>query len=1478
MKKLGILLAFVVFALQVNAGFISGSYTGNGGASKSITGLGFKPEVVLVKGGGMQSAWISTSTMTAGYAKILTAPNDVDAPSTGMINSLDNDGFTVGASALANANGVVYYYTAFDDSDGKITVGSFTPNLCAATWGQWDWYQTGTLVHYNGVNYKALVSGNNFQPNTNPTKWANVGTCSTFNTNINVGYRPKMVWVIGEGTTNQWDQISPAQFTFDGPNSSKASHFTQGATVPNETKIINDHTATGFSVRPVSLAGAHDGPANGVKYNYVTFAPYAATTVSSYVGVGWPGKTVALSSPQFIMIKDVAGGQNPWFKTCAMPSGSSYKFTDAADATAIKNLTSTGFELGAHGEVNGVGPSFEYFALSGTSCGNGATGCGDVTLAASIPNQCVGSGTLELNNYNGTSAAGTWSISAAPAGSAATVSAGHTFNFNNTIAGSYTVRHTLTTVGAGCTAFAEKTFSINAKPVASISNQTICAGATATFDAGAGFSSYSWNTGATSRTISATTAGTYTATVTNANGCSASASATLTVNAKPAIALSNQTICAGATATFDAGAGFSSYSWNTGATSQSISATTPGTYTATVTNENGCSTSASADLTVIAAPIVSLASQTICIGTSTTFDAGAGYSSYSWSTGATTQSITVSAAGTYTVTVSNAVGCGASASATLTTVTNQTSGGGSTAGIVSGSYIGNGGASNPITGLGFKPEVVLVKSSGQQSAWMATSTMTPGYAKVLAAGEDVNAPSTGKIASLDADGFTVASSDQANAAGVTYYYTAFDEQSGMVKLGTFTPNDCYAAWVSTSQYNAGQVVSEGGVNYKALAWTAAGFQPSTNPSVWQNVGSCSAFNTNINLGYTPKMLWLIGEGTTNQWDQISPAQFMFDGVNRDKVSHFTQGGAVDGMYKVINALTPTGFSTLPVKFAGASTGGPAAGVKYNYVAFAPSAALSLGTYTGSGWSGKTIAPGASQFVMIKDIAGGQNTWFKTSAMPADLSWKFVGGSDNSSIKNFTANGIDLGVNGEVNGVGPSYEYFVIGGGSGSGNGTSCGGTLVDIPNQCKNTATLDLNNFNGNAEAGTWSITTAPVGSTATISSGHILNFANALSGSYTVRHTVTSTGAYAEKSFAINSNPQVSATAVASSAAQCNGSATLTPSGGVSPYTYVWSGSTQTSASATGLCVGNYIATVTDVNGCTATSNVTIPLGNGTTCDFTVTPTVVQPSCGQKADGSIVLTIGGNSNLTYEWNKGSSAKDVNPASAKIYSVLVQSATCKENLSFDVKAVASVCPGGVCSTTATLSLSQTTAASCPTKCDGQITATVSGITPTKYVWGGTETTVPTFSAACGKTYTVQAIDANKCFVEKTITVGSVSSVCDPFTYTVEKHNPACNSASTGSITLNNLGTCSVSWTGTSQTGASLINLSAGTYVATITCGASSKAETIVLTQPSGPALTLTTASTTASSAAQCNGSATVTPSGGVSPYTYVWSGSTQTSA
>ena len=73
-------------------------------------------------------------------------------------------------------------------------------------------------------------------------------------------------------------------------------------------------------------------------------------------------------------------------------------------------------------------------------------------------------------------------------------------------------------------------------------SQTSLCGSSIGLDAGSGFTSYLWNTGATSQTISATTAGEYRVTVTNASGCTASDTVNFSL-VKADILQSDQTVC-----------------------------------------------------------------------------------------------------------------------------------------------------------------------------------------------------------------------------------------------------------------------------------------------------------------------------------------------------------------------------------------------------------------------------------------------------------------------------------------------------------------------------------------------------------------------------------------------------------------------------------------------------------------------------------------------------------------------------------------------------------------------------------------------------------------------------------------------------------------------------------------------------------------------------------------------------------------------
>jgi len=231
---------------------------------------------------------------------------------------------------------------------------------------------------------------------------------------------------------------------------------------------------------------------------------------------------------------------------------------------------------------------------------------------------------------------------------------------------------------SGCSQLSTATaIVVNALPTATMSasgSTTFCQGDSVVLSAPAGYS-YLWSNGATTQSISAKTAGSYTVTLTNANGCSATSAATsVTVNtiAVPSVSANGSTsFCQGGTVTLSAPSGYSSYLWSTGQSSQSITVSASGSYSVTVTNAAGCTSSSSATSVVVSAlPVASVSasgSTTFCMGDSVVLSAPAGYS-YLWSTGATTQSITVTSAGSYSVTLTNTAGCSSTSAATTVTI------------------------------------------------------------------------------------------------------------------------------------------------------------------------------------------------------------------------------------------------------------------------------------------------------------------------------------------------------------------------------------------------------------------------------------------------------------------------------------------------------------------------------------------------------------------------------------------------------------------------------------------------------------------------------------------------------------------------------------------------------------------------------------------------------------------------------------------
>ena len=115
------------------------------------------------------------------------------------------------------------------------------------------------------------------------------------------------------------------------------------------------------------------------------------------------------------------------------------------------------------------------------------------------------------------------------------------------------------------------------------------------------------------------------------------------------------------------------------------------------------------------------------------------------------------------------------------------------------------------------------------------------------------------------------------------------------------------------------------------------------------------------------------------------------------------------------------------------------------------------------------------------------------------------------------------------------------------------------------------------------------------------------------------------------------------------DGTATITATGGVSPYVYAWSDG-QTAATATGLVAGTYTVDITDANGCTVTETVNLSnAGAGT-----LTNVVTDVTCNGNSDGSITTTFaGGTGTINYAWSTGMATSSLSGLTAGIYTVTV---------------------------------------------------------------------------------------------------------------------------------------------------------------------------------------------------------------------------------
>jgi gliding motility-associated-like protein len=372
--------------------------------------------------------------------------------------------------------------------------------------------------------------------------------------------------------------------------------------------------------------------------------------------------------------------------------------------------------------------------------------------------------------------------------------------------------------------------------------------------------------------------------------------------------------------------------------------------------------------------------------------------------------------------------------------------------------------------------------------------------------------------------------------------------------------------------------------------------------------------------------------------------------------------------------------------------------------------------------------------------------------------------------------------------------------------------------------------------------------------------------GNYTV--TVTdANGCTTTRTFSITQPTAVTAstTTTPATCGGTNGTATVTASGGVGPYTYSWSPSGGTGATATGLAAGSYTVTVTSAGGCTVTAVAVVPSTGGITASITASTNV---SCFGGTNGSATATpTGGTAPFTYAWAPSGGT------GATATGLIAGSYTCTVTDANGCVATASVTITQPPALTATQSQVNV---NCNAACNGSATVVPSGGTPGyTYAWAPSGGTGATATGRCAGNYTCTITDANGCTITRTFNITQPTAV----TGTTSSVSVACNGGTNGTATVVASGGTpgyTYSWAPSGGTGATTTGVAAGTYTVTITdANGCTGTATVTITQPTAVTATTTTIPATCGNP---NGSATVTPGGGTPGYTYSWAPSGGTGA
>lgn len=874
---------------------------------------------------------------------------------------------------------------------------------------------------------------------------------------------------------------------------------------------------------------------------------------------------------------------------------------------------------------------------------------------------------------------------------------------------SSTQTYTVTATDAmGCVATYTAMVTVNASPVVSTSNSTICVGSFATLNASGTAHTYTWNPGnlvGAVQNVNPVSNTTYTVVGTNTlSGCTNSATALVTVNSIPtANAGPTRTLTCANTSTTLAGSsvGGVTFNWTgpgivSGNTTLNPTVNLPGVYSLVATSAQGC-ISISSNVTVTqntTAPTPSASNSTTltCLTTTGTI-VGSGGGTYSWSgpgitAGGTTSTPTINLPGIYVLTVTAANGCTATANTSvaqntvipLTTASNSST---LTCTTTTVSLLGGpaAGVSYQWSGAGFSggttSQNAIANAAGIYT--LIATSLSNGCTKTATTSLTQNVtpptPTASNSSTLTCSTTTAMIS---GTGGGTYVWSGPSILSGSTSASPIVnAAGCYTLVVTAA--NGCTATANTCVTQNTTA-------PTTNTNVSGTLNcTLTSVNASASTTATPVTYNWTGTGITSATN-ISTITVNAPGAKNYTVTNTANGCITTGSLNVTQnllAATPTATVTGTVTCVSNTvqlSGNPAAGV----------------TYTWAAPGGSSISSGINTQNAIGN-GPGTYTLFVTMISSGCSSSKTV-----TATQNTTTPSANAGIDQSLTCASPTVTL------SGSAVPSSC--TPVWTGG-----VTSGANSFNASASAiGDYTLT--------------VTNPANGCSTTDVVQVTA-------------NAGVPPLSTSVTNTLNCTNTTATVVATTTVTTVMYSWAGPGVVSGGSASNAIvnqpGSYSVTVTNtMTGCSATSNVNV------TQDMTLPSVTIISSPSVICSGnSSILTANGA--LTYTWStaQNTNSISVSPITTSSYTVSGTGTNGCINSAIETITV---------NTTPILNITGDI-----NICNGSST-TLTGSGATSYTWdSGANTTTISVTPTVTTTYTLNGDNGNGCSSLLPVTVSII---------------------------------------------------------------------------------------------------------------------------